>query len=132
MGPETPRRWGKMTAAEMVCHLNDCFLSVMGERPIEIPKPAFGHRLLKRIALYAPVKWPPGVKTRPELDQETQGTRPAEFDADMKMLLELIDRFTAQPRTLLERHPIFQQMTERDWMRWGYRHTDHHLRQFGK
>jgi len=130
--PETPRRWGKMTAPEMICHLNDCFLSVMGERPLEIPKPQFGHRLLKRIALYAPIKWPPGVKTRPELDQQTHGTRPASFDSDMERLFVLIERFTSQPRTLLDRHPIFHEMTDRDWMRWGYRHTDHHLRQFGK
>jgi hypothetical protein len=25
----------------------------------------------------------------------------------------------------------FGAMIPRDWQRWGYRHTDHHLRQFG-
>jgi hypothetical protein len=29
------------------------------------------------------------------------------------------------------RHPIFGELTEREWMRWGYLHTDHHFRQFG-
>jgi hypothetical protein len=29
-------------------------------------------------------------------------------------------------------HPIFGRMTEAEWMRWGYLHTDHHLRQFGR
>ena len=30
--PESARGWGKMTAAQMICHLNDSFKSVMGER----------------------------------------------------------------------------------------------------
>jgi hypothetical protein len=28
-------------------------------------------------------------------------------------------------------HPIFGAMSERAWLRWGYLHMDHHLRQFG-
>jgi len=26
---------------------------------------------------------------------------------------------------------MFPEMNEREWMRWGYLHADHHLRQFG-
>ena len=29
-------------------------------------------------------------------------------------------------------HPMFGPMTPEDWMRWGYLHADHHLRQFGR
>jgi hypothetical protein len=29
-------------------------------------------------------------------------------------------------------HSIFGSMTNQDWMRWGYLHADHHLRQFGR
>jgi hypothetical protein len=28
-------------------------------------------------------------------------------------------------------HPIFGPMSEAAWLRWGYLHADHHLRQFG-
>ena len=28
--PDSPRCWGKMTAPQMVCHLNDSFRGVMG------------------------------------------------------------------------------------------------------
>jgi hypothetical protein len=31
-----------------------------------------------------------------------------------------------------ESHPMFGGMTAKDWMRWGYLHADHHLRQFGR
>ena len=29
------------------------------------------------------------------------------------------------------RHPFFGAMSPNQWLRWGYLHTDHHLRQFG-
>jgi len=28
------------------------------------------------------------------------------------------------------KHPFFGALTPDEWMIWGYRHTDHHLRQF--
>jgi hypothetical protein len=38
---------------------------------------------------------------------------------------------SAQKDFQWDRHPLFDAMSERDWMRWGYLHVDHHLRQFG-
>lgn len=131
--PDSPRRWGKMTAPQMICHLRDSFLGVMGEKPMEIPPPARGYRLVKWFALHTPMRWPPGVKTRPEFDQLAGGTPPTQFDADVQSLCAAIDCFVAQPRSLPFRpHPIFLELTEEEWMRWGYRHMDHHLRQFGR
>jgi len=45
---------------------------------------------------------------------------------------EVLERFTA-PAKGIEFHPppIFGDMSEAEWMRWGYLHCDHHLRQFG-
>ena len=34
MRPDAPRQWGKMTAPQMICHLNDAFLGVMGQQSI--------------------------------------------------------------------------------------------------
>ena len=59
------------------------------------------------------------------------GTPPAEMERDLRELRGLIDRFTRQPRDFeLQMHPIFGRLTEEEWMRWGYLHMDHHLRQF--
>jgi Protein of unknown function (DUF1569) len=129
---DAPRLWGKMTAPQMVCHLSDSFLGVMGEKSIS-PAPGFYPRAaLKWIALYAPFQWPKGVPTRPEFDQQISGTPPAEFEEDKRRLLGLLERFTAKPRGFrFQPHPMFREMSERDWMRWGYLHPDHHLRQFG-
>jgi hypothetical protein len=39
---------------------------------------------------------------------------------------------TAPPGTLVgQAHPIFGPMSDAAWLRWGYLHMDHHLRQFG-
>jgi hypothetical protein len=29
-------------------------------------------------------------------------------------------------------HPLFGPMSRAAWLRWGYLHLDHHLRQFGR
>jgi uncharacterized protein DUF1569 len=66
------------------------------------------------------------------MDQEIDGTRPVEFDADLRELEKIIGNF-AQLRADYnwQNHPIFGQMTTDEWLRWGYLHVDHHLRQFG-
>lgn len=134
IGPDTPRLWGKMTAAQMICHLNDSFLGIMGEKPMEIPPGFTFWPAIKYIALYAPGKWPKGVPTRPEFDQQAgSGTPPAEFESDMRRLLQTMERFARGPRDFQFRpHPMFKVMSEAQWMRWGYLHMDHHLRQFGQ
>jgi Protein of unknown function (DUF1569) len=132
--PDTPRCWGKMNAPQMICHLNDSFLGVMGEKSMEVPRGLTIWPVLKYVALYAPARWPQGVPTRPEFDQLAgDGTPPAQFDADVSCLLATFDRFSCRPRDFQFRpHPMFKKMSEAQWMRWGYLHVDHHLRQFGQ
>ncbi len=46
----------------------------------------------------------------------------------------MIGRFslpTAQRDFAFASHPVFGELSEWEWMRWGYLHADHHLRQFG-
>ena len=132
--PDTPRRWGKMTAPQMICHVSDAFLGIMGDKPMEVPRGFTFWPFMKSFVLYAPVRWPQGVPTRPEFDQcAGGGTRPAQFDEDKRSLLAAIDKFSAEPRSFAFRpHPMFKELSEKDWMRWGYLHVDHHLRQFGQ
>ncbi len=127
--PDSSRRWGRMSAHQMICHLSDSFRRALGERQASNLPPS---KLLKFFALYAPIRWPHGVKTRPEMDQEIGGTRPLEFQSDKQELLRLLDRFTSRPPEFAwAPHPMFGSMSRQDVMRWGYLHMDHHLRQFG-
>lgn len=132
--PDTPRLWGKMTAPQMICHLNDAFLGIIGVKQIAIPRGFSIWPVLKYVALYSPAPWPKGVPTRPEMDQlGGGGTPPTQFDADRLRLLESMERFSRRPRDFeFQPHPMFKGMSEAQWMRWGFLHVDHHLRQFGQ
>jgi hypothetical protein len=129
---DSTRQWGKMSAHQMICHLSDGFRMYMGLKtatPAGFPYPS---KILKSVALWAPISWPKGFKTVPELDQQRNGTPPAQFDRDVGELRSLMDRFTRQPRDCrLQSHPHFGQMSEKEWMRLAYLHMKHHLRQFG-
>jgi hypothetical protein len=130
--PDSRRQWGRMTSHQMICHLSDSFKSRFGEKENSAANNLFTRTVVKWIALYAPLPWPQGVKTRPEMDQEAGGTPPDDFERDRVQLVTLIERFTAPAETVEFRpHPFFGCMSEAEWMRWGYLHCDHHLRQFG-
>ena len=132
LGPTDTRLWGSMSAHQAVCHLTDAFCCPLGERvPAPIKASPIPVSIYKWLALYFPRKWPAGVPTPPEMDQQIGGTPPADFAADRATLLAKLDQF-ARSSGPWGRHPIFVNMTTPEWMRWGYLHTDHHLRQFGR
>src|SRR5687767_6351548 len=80
--PESPRRWGRMSAPQMVCHLSDTFRCVIGQRPVSHASTLLWRTVLKWIALYLPLPWPAGrIRTMPEIDQLVGGTRPSDFAA---------------------------------------------------
>lgn len=120
-----------MTPHQAVCHLADGFRFVLGDRRVT-SQPQFLGPIVRTIALRLPLPWPRGVKTMPEVDQEIGGTRPQEFERDRAELLTLIDRFAARAdEAHWPDHPMFGRMRRDVWGRWGHRHLDHHLRQFG-
>jgi len=130
--PENVRRWGRMSAHQMVCHLSDAFRMLSGQKPVCHATGRLQPTMVKWIALYLPLPWPAGILTTPELDQELGGTRPADFAADVAELEALLDLVTTRKGTLDgQSHPIFGRLSEAGWLRWAYLHMDHHLRQFG-
>lgn len=128
--PTAARQWGTMTPHEMLCHLADTFLAVLGDRQASPVDTWFSRNVVKWIALHTSLPWPHGVPTRPEVDPKRAGTKPDDFERDRTRLLDLLRRFVL-PGTRYGRHPGFGEMTRDEWMLWGYGHVDHHLRQFG-
>ena len=129
--PDSPRQWGKMSAHQMVCHLSDSFLLAMSQRTVNSAGNLVTRTFVRWIALHTPLTWPKGVKTLPEVDQEIGGTKPAEFGRDVEHLVSLMAIFVRPTRDFdWQVHPIFGRLSEREWLHWGYRHVDHHLRQF--
>ena len=121
-----------MSVHQMVCHLSDSFLVCMGRKPVSHSTSLLQRTIVKWMALYLPVRWPAGIRTRPEIDQELGGTRPLQFAADLAQLEQLLELVTARTTSFdWQPHPRFGRMSDSDWLRWGYLHMDHHLRQFG-
>ncbi len=134
--PDSPRQWGTLTPGEMLCHLGDAADSVLERGASEAtggpPEAAPSRRFFKWIGLRSPLSWPRGLQTPPSVDPHADGTKPGDFEADRERAIAGLRALAAAtPYALATSHGAFGRMTIDDWHRWAYRHTDHHLRQFG-
>ena len=129
--PRATGRWGRMSPHQAVCHLCDWFRGVLGDRTIPGDPPSVGVKVLRFIAFTTPFPWPKGFRTAPEQDQERGGTAPTEFSADVAELETLMVRFVEKRGSGMTPHWRWGQMPSAMWGRYGYRHVDHHLQQFG-
>jgi hypothetical protein len=128
--PDARRRWGTMSPHQMLCHVSDAFRTGLGEvspRPLRV----MGLRgpVAKWVALSLPLPWPHGIRGPAEVDPMRQGTRPGAFAADRDRAVAMAQRFMEEVGGQYP-HPMFGRMTRADWLRWGWLHLDHHLRQF--
>jgi Protein of unknown function (DUF1569) len=123
-------RWGKMTAKRMVRHLICSYEIALGERtvePVEGPVPV----LMKFVALRSGLRWPKNIQTVPELKRAIGEHSDVEFNVLVRAVVESTEA-VARGGHYAPSHPMFGPMSPEDWMRWGYLHADHHLRQFGR
>ena len=129
--PHVERAWGTLTPAGAMCHLAKAYevasgIGTVNERTGLLQRSAFRYA-----ALHLPVRWARGYPTLPELVEGAPGVQPLEFAHDHARLLGAFDRFLASDTEAGRAHPILGPLTGWEWMRWGYLHADHHLRQFG-
>jgi hypothetical protein len=121
--------WGIMNAPEMLCHLRGAFRVAMGELPSALVNVPMPRELLKSKALWEPTPWQKNFYTVPVLKLGTATMQVGVFEEDKADVLAEIERFQ-RPEQVRVDHSLFGEMSYVDWMRWGYVHTDHHLRQF--
>jgi hypothetical protein len=127
--PQHAAEWGAMTAHQMVLHVGDATAAVLKHRPFP-QRAAPPSRIAKLIVLRVLRRFPRGVRTR--ADPAAVVTDGREFESDKVRTLGFLRELVASPVHKLEiSHPVFGPMSQRDWLRWAYLHTDHHLRQFG-
>ena len=133
ISPDSPRRWGRMSAHQMICHLSDSFLARDRPAPGEPGHGTTAADALKWFALYGRSTGRGGIRPDRRVDQQQGGTRPIDFASRHRAARDAGgDDHDARPRCFHGRqHPIFGPMSESAWMRWAYLHMDHHLRQFG-
>ena len=100
--PDSVRRWGRMSAHQMVCHLADAFRMALGHRGRDRalrPLPAHARQVDRSVRAAALAA---GHHHAPELDQARRdATPPTDFAADLaevEALLRLMIAETRQPR----------------------------------
>ena len=127
--PNSQPLWGRMSAHQMICHLNDSLRAALGKKYISPSTSLIKRTILKRLALWAPIPWPHGFKTRPEMDQDQGGTPPVDFASDLAEFHILFEQFCTREDEFAP-HAMWGQMSKTERLRYAYLHIDHHLRQF--
>ena len=128
--PGTPARWGKMTCPQMLIHVNDQLKMSLGELPAALERLPVRFPPLKQLIVYT-FPFPKGLPTSPALVARMRATVSAAWDAEIAMFEELLERFGRRPKAApWPVHPAFGRMSRLAWGVLGYKHTDHHLRQF--
>lgn len=128
LSPDAKALWGKFNAPRMLAHIADAFRMALGDLPVK-PKnmPLLRTYPIKMLVLYV-LPFPKSAPTAPEIVSRA----PEAFEterADVKALiarLNAIDAGAAYPE-----HPVFGKLSQAEWSTLGYKHLDHHLRQFG-
>ena len=125
--PDTPRKWGKMTADQMLWHLNQSVENTLG-RLIPAPMKMGMPVALIRFAVFN-VPWPKGAPTPAEY---VAGER-YDFAAEKERCLCLIDEMTsrAMEGETWGRSAAMGPLNGAEWSRLQAKHFEHHLKQFG-
>ena len=111
----------------MVVHLTDSARMALGELTVTGRRMLLRYPPLKQLIVYV-LPIPRGVPTAPELIDR----RAAAWGSELAELEGAFDRLLAQhDRVEWPDHPAFGPMSRRAWGVLVYKHTDHHLRQFG-
>ena len=116
-----------MTAPQMLAHLVDWMLMAKGELPTAAKRSLLRYSPLKQLAIYW-LPFPRGVPTAPELISRV----PSAWAIEQAALRQHVQSFaTMDPGAAWPEHPVFGTLSSRAWGVLGFRHMDHHLRQFG-
>ncbi|HKR12422.1 MAG TPA: DUF1569 domain-containing protein [Pyrinomonadaceae bacterium] len=128
LSASTTARWGKMDVTGMLRHLRLSTRMALGELPVvSANKRAFQMFPLKHLILYV-LPFPKGAPTA----QELKPVDAVSFAEERAAVLELLERIGTGPSEGNgPAHPLFGPMTWREWGVATYKHTDHHLKQFG-
>ena len=127
LSPAHQARWGKFTAPEVVCHLSAALREGLGEINPGKPSGPMAVPPINWLVIHL-MPWPKGgAKSPPTL----LSTRPTSWDADKAALDKLIERFGQRgAKAKWPASSSFGSISGRTWGVLGYRHLDHHLRQF--
>ena len=124
--PDSPRRWGKMSADQMLWHVNQGLLMALGEPSFDVQKkPPIPGGVFKFMVLRLP--WPKGAPTHPQ----AVPTKGYDFEAERAKCLALIDQLVRRPiNGPWPDSPTFGRVSGSFVSCLQAKHLDHHFKQF--
>jgi hypothetical protein len=124
---DSKANWGKMNCSQMLAHVADGVRMCLGDLKTEPKKTPLRFRPVKHLIIYW-LPFPKGAPTAPELI-----SRQAEnIESEVSAIKNLIEKFAGREiETEWAHHPAFGKLSGKDWGALGYKHIDHHLKQFG-
>jgi hypothetical protein len=124
---ESKPLWGKMTVDQMCNHCNATIQVAFGKQGLKMN---FLMRLLGRMLKNKAFNTDFGKNSPTANEFKFDGSY--DFEASRKIFAESIAQFTQGIKVIkVMDHPFWGKMTYEDWDKLMWRHTDHHLRQFG-
>jgi hypothetical protein len=129
--PQSERRWGKMTAPQMLAHCSVSMQWAVGEVVPE--KGPLLVRLMGRLVKPLVFRNEDPLRKNSPTAKSLIVADERDFAKERERLTRLIDTFAAggAARCTKNPHSFFGKMTPEEWAILMYRHLDHHLRQFG-
>lgn len=127
--PESKAVWGKMDAAQMCKHCTLAIDVAFGKMDLKIN---FIFRLLGKM-LKRKVFYGGELKKNSPTAKEFIITDEIDLEKAKANLISNISRFASEGKSAIKtmNHPFWGKMTYEDWDALIWKHTDHHLKQFG-
>ena len=124
--PDAQPAWGSLDAPRMLCHLADTLRVALGDLSAKPVHTLASRTLLKFLVVNTGFSPPRGkIQTAPEM----LASAPASWEADLAACVELAERVGAGSARAV--HPMFGPLSPEEWARLCWKHTNHHLVQFG-
>lgn len=127
--PDSGKQWGSMNVAQMLAHCSAWMEIAAGLKP---QKQSVSGRVFGKIAKKFILGEEPVRRNMPT-DKSLVVHGEKNFAAEQQRLLDWVDRFSngGPEQCTTDPHSFFGSMTPIEWATLGYKHLDHHLRQFG-
>lgn len=127
LNPDSAARWGSMSCPRMLTHVTDGLRMALGEIKIVSKNSPLKLAPIRYLIIYV-MPFPKGAPTAPELVERV----PGEWQRELAEFKQVFAGLVANSRkTDGQEHPVFGKLSEKDWGVLGYKHLDHHFKQFG-
>ena len=125
--PNAEGAWGKLTVNEMMFHCSKITNLILSAKQFGT-KPTIKERFIKIIGLHIIKHFPKGVKTGSRYLKTADDN--LDFEAERNNFIETINKAADYTENIYGNHPFFGPLNTKEWRRFLWMHTDHHLRQF--